>query len=65
MPSSQMLRRRMCIVCHRPSVMQVEEDSAHPEYFRAHASGVPAIQFRDGWTIYARRGVHEAYAHGS
>ena len=58
-------RDGLIIACDRPAVMQVEEDPAHPEYFRAHASGAPAIQFRDGWTIYARHGVYEAYAHES
>lgn len=48
---------KICIVCDRPTVLN------HDDRWRLHGEGKPAIQFADGYSLYAYHGVMlpEAY----
>ena len=41
----------ICIVCDRPSLLSFDNQN------RLHAEGEPAIQFTDGYSLYAYHGV--------
>ncbi len=42
---------KVCVVCEKPIALSVDSDS------RLHAEGTPAVQFADGFSIYAYHGV--------
>ncbi|WP_414644155.1 DUF6745 domain-containing protein [Allocoleopsis sp.] len=42
---------KVCIVCDRPRILSFDNQE------RLHAEGSPAIQFADGWSVYAYHGV--------
>jgi len=42
---------KTCIVCSRPSILSLDDQQ------RLHAEGGPAIQYADGLSVYASRGV--------
>ncbi|MEG4571680.1 hypothetical protein QUA56_02965 [Microcoleus sp. N3A4] len=42
---------KFCIVCEKPIALCVDSD------YRLHAEGTPAVQFADGFSIYAYHGV--------
>jgi hypothetical protein len=44
--------KRACLVCDRPIKISLDEQNC------IHAEGEPAIQFADGFSIYARRGKY-------
>jgi hypothetical protein len=50
-------RDGLIVACDRPAVLQMEEHPQRPGTYRLHASDGPAVQFRDGWAIYAWHGV--------
>ncbi len=51
---------RVCFVSERPSVIKTEfQDDVH---IRLHCMDGPAMQFRDGWSLYCVRGVLVAKA---
>jgi hypothetical protein len=45
------------IACDRPNIIQMAENPRRLGTYRLHATDGPALQFRDGWTIYAWHGV--------
>jgi hypothetical protein len=50
-------RDGLIVACERPAVVQMEEHPDRPGTYRLHASDGPAVQFRDGWSVYAWHGV--------
>ncbi len=42
---------KVCVVCEKPIALSVDSDS------RLHAEGTPAVQFADGFSIYAYHGA--------
>jgi internalin A len=42
---------KVCIVCDRPRILSFDNQQ------RLHAEGSPALQFADGWGVYAYHGV--------
>ena len=42
---------KVCTVCDRPRILSVDSE------YRLHAEGEPAIQFADGYSLYANHGV--------
>lgn len=42
---------KLCIVCDRPRILSFDDQN------RLHAEGAPAIQFADGYSLYAYHGV--------
>ncbi len=42
---------KVCVVCERPIALSVDSN------YRLHAEGKPAVQFADGFSIYAYHGV--------
>ncbi|HEY9609054.1 leucine-rich repeat domain-containing protein, partial [Allocoleopsis sp.] len=42
---------KVCVVCDRPRIFSFDNQE------RLHAEGDPAVQFADGWSIYAYHGV--------
>ena len=50
-------RDGVVVACERPSIVAMEEQPTRPTTYRLHASDGPAVQFRDGWAIYAWHGV--------
>jgi hypothetical protein len=49
---------KICIVCDRPSHLRVDRE------LRLHAEGEPALQFTDGFEIYAHQGVRLPESYG-
>ncbi|NET15374.1 MAG: hypothetical protein F6K08_22345 [Okeania sp. SIO1H6] len=43
--------RRLCIICDRPRKLLLDDE------YRPHAEGTPAIEFADGYSLYANHGV--------
>jgi internalin A len=41
----------VCVVCDRPRILSFDNQE------RLHAEGSPAVQFADGWSVYAYHGV--------
>ena len=50
-------RDGVIVACERPLSVTMEEHPTRPTTYRLHASDGPAVQFRDGWSIYAWHGV--------
>ncbi|MBD2186306.1 DUF6745 domain-containing protein [Aerosakkonema funiforme] len=50
---------RACLVCDRPRQMRYDSEN------RLHAEGEPAIEFADGYRVYAYRGVRLPEKYGS
>jgi hypothetical protein len=46
--------RGLCFVAERPTAVRWESDRAQP---RVHSLDAPGVEFRDGWKLYAVRGV--------
>lgn len=51
--------KRLCIVCDRPRILKFDSDD------RLHAEGEPAVQFTDGFCLYAYHGVTLSEKYGS
>ncbi|WP_287325493.1 DUF6745 domain-containing protein [Okeania sp. SIO1F9] len=43
--------RHLCIICDRPRKLFLDDE------YRPHAEGTPAIEFADGYSLYANHGV--------
>ncbi|MDX2217106.1 MAG: hypothetical protein SFY66_27815 [Oculatellaceae cyanobacterium bins.114] len=50
---------KVCIACDRPCKLSFDHDN------RLHAEGEPALQFADGYGVYARHGIHPSQEMGS
>ena len=48
----------ICVVCDRPRILSLDSEN------RLHAEGKPAIQFADGFSVYAYHGVRLPEAYG-
>ncbi|MBV6621544.1 MAG: hypothetical protein KI793_01090 [Rivularia sp. (in: Bacteria)] len=47
----------VCICCNRPCKLSFDNNN------RLHGEGEPAIQFRDGFSVYAYHGEHPSEEH--
>ena len=53
-----------CILCERPTTISIEpfsENSGGPTAYRLHQANGPAMEFRDGWPLYAWHGQTSAH----